>query len=269
MPEFTAKDVQALRMATGAGMMDAKRALTEAKGDRDAAVKWLRERGLGKAAERADRDSTEGAVAVGYDTEAGAVSLVQLRSETDFAAKSPDFVGLVEEIAASVAAEGEAAVDQFKRAIEDLNIATRENVQLGQVVRFQAAPGNVLDAYLHVQNDRGVNGVIVELANGPKELAHDIAVHIAFGRPRYLRREEFPSEDVEAERATLEAEARREGKPEATLAKIVEGKLNAWFKRVPGGALLDQPFAKDDRRSVSEVLGGAEVVRFAQVVIGG
>src|SRR5579875_3829790 len=108
MAEFTAKDVQALRLATGAGMMDAKRALTEANGDRDAAVKWLRERGLGKAA--------EGAVAVCYDGNVGAVSLVELRSETDFAAKSPEFVGLVEELAALVAAEGEAAVDQRKGA---------------------------------------------------------------------------------------------------------------------------------------------------------
>ncbi len=269
MAEFTAKDVQALRLATGAGMMDAKRALTEANGDRDAAVKWLRERGLGKAAERAGRDSTEGAVAVCYDGNVGAVSLVELRSETDFAAKSPEFVGLVEELAALVAAEGEAAVDQRKGAIEDLNIATRENVQLGRVVRFQAAPGHVLGSYLHVQNDRGVNGVVVELANGSPELAHDVAVHIAFGRPGYLRREEVPAGEVEAERATLEAEARREGKAEPAVAKIVEGRLNAWYRRIPGGVLLDQPFAKDDRRSVSEVLGGAEVVRFAQVVIGG
>ncbi len=268
MPEFTAKDVQALRLATGAGMMDAKRALQEANGDRDGAVKWLRERGLGKAAERAGRESSEGAVAVCYDGKAGAVSLVQLRSETDFAAKSPDFVALVEELAALVAAEGEDAVDQRKGAIEDLNIATRENVQLGDIIRFQAAPGNVLDAYLHVQNDRGVNGVIVELANGSKELAHDIAVHIAFGRPKHLRREDFPVSEVEAERATLEAETRREGKPDAAVPKIVEGKLNAWYRRTPGGALLDQPFVKDDRHSVSEVLGGAEIVRFAQVVIG-
>jgi elongation factor Ts len=269
MAEFTAKDVQALRVATGAGMMDAKRALTEADGDPQAATKWLRERGLGKAAERAGRESEQGAVAVSYDQAANAIALVQLRSETDFGAKSPDFVNLVNELAALVASEGEEAVDQRKSAIEDLNIALKENVQLGEVVRFQPAPGSVVDSYLHVQHDRGVNGVILELAGGAQELAHDVAVHIAFGKPKYLEREDVPKEEVEAERATLETSTRLEGKPEAALPKVVEGKLNGWFKRVPGGVLLEQPFAKDDSQSVEKVLGPARVVRFAQVVIGG
>ncbi|MGH9104965.1 MAG: translation elongation factor Ts [Acidimicrobiales bacterium] len=269
MPDFTAKDVQALRTLTGAGMMDAKKALTEADGDPKGAATWLRERGLGKAAERAGRESQEGAVAVSYDRGANAIALVQLRSETDFGAKSPDFVNLVNELAALVAAEGEDAVDRRKSAIEDLNIITRENVQLGEVARFQAAPGNIVGSYLHVQNDRGVNGVIVEVAGGDDQLAHDIAVHIAFGKPKYLQRDDIPAEEVEAERATLETATRLEGKPEAALPKIVEGKLGGWYKRVPGGALLDQPYARDDSRTVSQVLGSAQVVRFAQVVIGG
>src|SRR5487761_1633403 len=268
MAEFTAKDVQALRNATGAGMLDAKRALTESDGDPQAAMKWLRERGLGKAAERAGRESQEGAVAVSFDSAANAIALVQLRSETDFGAKSPDFVNLVNELAALVAADGEDAGDQRKAAIEDLNIIIKENVQLGEVVRFVAGPGNVVDSYLHVQNDRGVNGVIVELTGADQQLAHDIAVHIAFGKPRYLRREDVPAEAVDAERATVENEVRREGKPEAALPKIVEGKLNGWFKRAPGGVLLEQPYAKDDHQTVAQVLGDAKVVRFAQVVIG-
>jgi elongation factor Ts len=269
MPEFTAKDVQALRNLTGAGMLDAKRALTESGGDPEAAAKWLRERGLGKAAERAGRENAEGAVAVSYDRSANAIAMVQLRAETDFSAKSPDFVNLVNELAAIVAAEGEEAVDQRKSAIEDLNIATRENVQLGDVFRFQAAPGNVLSSYLHVQNDRGVNGVIVELAGADEELAHDIAMHIAHGKPKYLRREDVPAEEVEAERATLEAVTRREGKPDAAVPKIVEGRLAAWYKREPGGVLLEQPFIKDESRTVAQVLGDAKIVRFAQVLIGG
>jgi elongation factor Ts len=269
MAEFTAKDVQALRNATGAGMMDAKRALTEADGDTEGAMKWLRERGLGKAAERAGRETQEGAVAVSYDKEANAIALVQLRSETDFGAKSPDFVNLVNELAALVASEGEDAVQQRKAAIEDLNIVIKENVQLGEVTRFEAAPGDLLDSYLHVQNDRGVNGVIVELAGGDQQLAHDVAVHIAFGKPKYLRREDVPAEEVEAERATLEAETRRDGKPEAQVPKIVDGKLGGWFKRVPGGVLLEQPFAKDDSKTVAQTLGDARIVRYAQVVIGG
>jgi elongation factor Ts len=269
MPEFTAKDVQSLRNLTGAGMMDAKRALTESNGDPEEAMKWLRERGLGKAAERAGRENQEGAVAISYDSGANAIALVQLRSETDFGAKSPDFVNLVNELAALVASEGEEAVDQRKGAIEDLNIITRENVQLGQVVRFEAAPGNVLGSYLHVQNDRGVNGVLVELSGGDEDLAHDIAVHIAFGKPTYLRREDVPAEEVQAERETLETATRLEGKPDAAVPKIVEGKLGGWYKRVPGGVLLEQPYAKDDSQTVASVLGKAQVVRFAQIVIGG
>ncbi|HTV12662.1 MAG TPA: translation elongation factor Ts [Acidimicrobiales bacterium] len=269
MPEFTAKDVQSLRNLTGAGMMDAKRALTESGGDPRAAAKWLRERGLGKAAERAGREAQEGAVAVSYDSGTNAIALVQLRSETDFGAKSPDFVNLVNELATLVATEGEDAVGQRKAAVEDLNIITRENVQVGEVVRFQAAPGDVLGWYLHVQNDRGVNGVVLELSGGDDELAHDIAVHIAFGKPKYLRREDVPTEEVDAERETLLTATRLEGKPEAALGKIVEGKLAGWYKRVPGGVLLEQPYAKDDSRTVADVLGKAEVVRFAQVVIGG
>ena len=269
MAEFTAKDVQALRNATGAGMMDAKRALTESDGDTQGAMKWLRERGLGKAAERAGRETQEGAVAVSYDKEANAIALVQLRSETDFGAKSPDFVNLVNELAALVASDGEDAVQQRKAAIEDLNIVIKENVQLGEVIRFEAAPGNLLDSYLHVQNDRGVNGVIVELAGGNQQLAHDVAVHIAFGKPKYLRREDVPAEEVDAERTTLEAETRRDGKPEAQVPKIVDGKLGGWFKRVPGGVLLEQPFAKDDSKTVAQTLGDARIVRYAQVVIGG
>jgi elongation factor Ts len=269
MAEFTAKDVQDLRNATGAGMLDSKRALTETNGNREDAVKWLRERGLGKAAERAGRESQEGAVAVSSDAGHDAIALVQLRSETDFGAKSPDFVNLANELATLVASEGEEAVDQRKAAIEDLNIALKENVQLGEIVRFQAAPGNVLGSYLHVQNDRGVNGVIVELKDATPEAAHDLAVHIAFGRPKYLRREDVPGEEVAAERATLEAESQREGKPEAAIPKITEGKLSGWFKRVPGGVLMEQPYARDDKRTVAQVLGKAQVVRYAQVVIGG
>lgn len=266
MAEFSAKDVKALRDATGAGMMDAKKALTEADGDFEAAVSWLRERGLGKAAERADRENVEGAVAVAIVGNAAA--LVELKSETDFVAKSPQFVGLVSELAESVAADGEGVVDSRKDAIDDLKLTLKENIEVGRVVRFVADEGNVLDTYLHIQNGRGVNGIIVELHDGSPDLAHDVAVHIAFGKPSVLSRDEVPAADVEAERAALEAQTRNEGKPEQALPKIVEGKLNGWYKRVPGGVLLEQPYAKDDKQTVSQALGSAKVVRFAQAVIG-
>jgi elongation factor Ts len=266
MADFTAKDVKALRDATGAGMMDAKRALSENDGDFDAAASWLRERGLGKAAERAGRENAEGAVAVAHVGDKAA--LVELKAETDFVAKSPQFVQLVNELAQQVAARGESAIDDHKDAVDDLKLALKENIEVGQVARFVAEPGHVLDTYLHVQNGRGVNGIIVELAGGTPELAHDIAVHIAFGKPGYLQREDVPGEAVAAERAALKAQTRNEGKPEQALPKIVEGKLNGWYKRVPGGVLLEQPYAKDDKQSVSQVLGGAKIVRFAQSIVG-
>ncbi|MST32028.1 translation elongation factor Ts [Acidimicrobiaceae bacterium USS-CC1] len=268
MADFTAQDVKALRDATGAGMMDAKRALTENDGDFDAAAKWLRERGLGKAAERSGNANAEGAVAVALSPDGRAAALVELKSETDFGAKSPQFVALVNRLAEQVAAEGEAVAAAQADAIDDLKVTLKENIELGRVVRFAAADGNVLDTYLHVQNDRGVNGVLVELAGADAELAHDVAVHVAFGRPNYLDRDEVPAAEVEAERATAENQTRLEGKPEAALPKIVEGKLTGWFKRVPGGVLLEQPFAKDDKQSVKQYLGKASVVRFAQAVIG-
>jgi elongation factor Ts len=266
MAEFSAKDVKALRDATGAGMMDAKKALTEVDGDYEAAVAWLRERGLGKAAERAGRENVEGAVAVAVAGDAAA--MVELKSESDFVAKSPRFVEVANSLAESVASDGEAAIDARKDAVDDLKLTLKENIEVGRVVRFVAESGNILDTYLHVQNGRGVNGVIIELAGGDQELAHDVAVHIAFGRPGYLRREDVPADEVASERSALEAQTRNEGKPEQAISKIVDGKLNGWFKRVPDGVLLEQPYARDDKQTVSQVLGSAQVVRFAQVTVG-
>jgi elongation factor Ts len=266
--EISAKDVKALRDATGAGMMDAKKALVETGGDPEKAALWLRERGLGKAKERAGRENAEGAIAVAVDVDAGAAALVELKSETDFVAKSPQFVEAANELAALVLAKGEEAAAERQDTIDDLKLTLKEHIELGRVVYFKAAPGHVLESYLHVQNGRGVNGILVELDGGNQELAHDIAVHIAFGRPGYLTRDEVPAEAVEAERAAVEAETRNAGKPEAALPKIVEGKLAGWHKRVPGGVLLEQPYAKDDKLTVSQVLGQAKLVRFAQIVIG-
>jgi elongation factor Ts len=267
MAEFTAQDVKRLRDATGAGMMDAKRALTENDGDFETAAKWLREKGLGKAAERSDRDNAEGAIAVARSGNAAAI--VQLRSETDFVAKQDQFVNFVNELAQLVAEQGEGAVDGKKDAIDDLKITLKENIELGRIVRIEADPANAVDTYLHVQSGRGVNGIIVEIAKGSEELAHDVAVTAAFTKPGYVRREDVPQDAIEAERASLEAETRNEGKPEQALPKIVDGKLNGWFKRYPGGVLLEQPFfAKDEKQTVQQALGDAEIVKFVQVMNG-
>ncbi|MDP9452447.1 MAG: translation elongation factor Ts [Actinomycetota bacterium] len=265
MADFDAKDVKRLRDQTGAGMMDAKRALTSSDGDFEAAARWLREQGLAAQQKRADRENAEGAVALAVDDSVAAI--VELRSETDFVAKSPEFTRLADDLAAAVAAGGEEAVGELAGRLDDLKVTLKENLEVGRVVRVEAAEGNVLDTYLHVQNGRGKNAVVVELAGGDPALAHEVAVHIAFARPRHLRRDEFPADVVAAKRAELEALSRNEGKPEAALPKIVEGRLSGFFKEAPGGALLDQAFVKDEKQTVAQALGGASVVRFVQVEI--
>ncbi len=263
MPDFTAKDVQRLRQVTGVGMLDAKRALEANGGDMDKAVVWLREQGLASQAKRADRDASEGAVAIGRSGDA--VAIVQLRSETDFVAKSAEFVEMVTSLAELVAADGEDAVERRSEEIERMKSTLQENISVGRVVRIEAPPGGVVDSYLHLQAGRGVNAVVVALSDGSAELAHDIAAHIAFARPSYLSRDEVPREEVAAERETVERIARNEGKPEAAMAKIVEGRLNGWYKE---RVLLDQPFVKDEKKTIAALLGPATVARFAQVVVG-
>lgn len=260
---FTAKDVQALRQATGAGMMDAKRALEANEGDAEAAKQWLREKGLAASAKRDDRDNDQGLVALLVEGNVGA--MVQLKSETDFVASSDQFRAEAEELVKLVVARGAAAVSERTAQLEDLKITLKEKIELGDVVRFEAAAGNVLDSYIHVQGGRGVNGVLVELQGGTADLAHEIAVHIAFAKPKYLSKDEVSAEEIAKERATLEAITRNEGKPEQAIPKIVEGRLQGFFKEV---ALLEQPYAKDDKMAVKEILGGATIVRFAQVQIG-
>ena len=263
MSEFTAKDVQALRQATGAGMMDAKKALQENGGDREAATKWLREKGLAKAGAREDRDNSQGTVAV--STVDGVSAIVELKCETDFVAKSDQFSNLVQEIATIVAIEGEDAASKKSDAIDDLKVVLKENIDLGRVVRIAAADGAVVDTYVHRQDGRGVLAVAVELQGGSVDLAHDIAVHIAFAKPAYLNRDEVPADEVATERETLVGITKAEGKPEAALDKIVEGRLTGWFKE---RVLLEQNYVKDENQTIAALVGDASITRFALVSIG-
>ena len=266
MPEFTAKDVQALRQATGAGMMDAKKALTETEGDMDAAKKVLREKGLAKADDRAGRDNAEGAIAVAVGE--GTAALVELKCETDFVAKSDVYTQLTQDIADALAAEGDGAVDGYKDAVDDLKLTLKENIEIGRTARVELQPGEVVDTYLHRQDGRGVNGVIVVLAGGTEELAHDIAVHVAFAKPQYLTREDVPADLVEEERETLTKISRAEGKPEAALPKIIEGRMGGWYKE---RVLLEQPFVRDEKQTIGQLTqsAGANVVSYAQLFVGG
>lgn len=263
MPDFTAKDVQALRQSTGAGMMDAKKALTENAGDTEAATKWLREKGLAKAGARSDRDNSQGTVAVSTDD--GAAAVAELKCETDFVAKSDQFTALVQEIAALVAVKGPDAAADKAGEIDDMKVLLKENIELGRVVQVVAGDGNVVDTYLHRQDGRGVLGVVVELAGGSVGLAHEVAVHIAFTKPTYLARTDVPEAEVAAERQVLEGITRAEGKPEAAMEKIVEGRLTGWFK---DRVLLEQAYVKDDKVTLAQLLGSAAIVRFSLVSIG-
>lgn len=261
---ITAKDVQTLRQSTGVGMMDAKKALEANNGDMEAATQWLRVQGLASAAKRSDRIAGEGAVAVVRD--GNAAGIVELRCETDFVAKSEEFVGLVDEIAARVAAEGEGATAQFQDRLETLLTTLKENISLGRVLRVEAGDGEVVETYMHQQSGRGVNAVAVVVRGADRDVAHEIAVHIAFAKPLYLKREDVPTAEVDAERATVEEISRNEGKPEAALPKIIEGRLNGWFKE---RVLLEQAYVKDEKQTIEQYLHGATISAFAQVVVGG
>jgi elongation factor Ts len=263
VPNFTAKDIQRLRQATGAGMLDCKKALEEADGDYDKALQSLRVKGLAGAAKRADREASEGAVAAVRSGDAAAV--VELRCETDFVAKADEFVALTDELAALVAAKGEEAVGELNDEVDRLRTTLKENISVGQVRQLVAQPGQVVDTYTHQQAGRGVNAVAVVIDGGDEELAHNIAVHIAFTKPAYLSRDDVPEEDIAAERATVLEISRNEGKPEAALPKIVDGRMNGWFK---DRVLLDQSYVRDEKQTIAGMLGSAHIVAFAQVVVG-
>ncbi len=263
MADFSAKDVQALRRTTGAGMMDAKKALVQNDGDAEAAAHWLREKGIAKSASRSDRDNHEGIVVARVEGDVAAI--LELKCETDFVAKSDQFGELAESLLASVLAQGEDAVSQDSSELENLRITLKENIDLGQVVRYESNEGSVLDAYVHQQNGRGVNAVLVEIQDGTQEVAHDVALHIASSRPKYLTREDVPVDVVAAERETLENITRNEGKPDQAIEKIVDGRMSGFFRDT---ALLEQKFVKDEKLGVTDLLGTATVSRFAQVEIG-
>ncbi len=258
----SARDVKALRDATGAGMMDAKKALTAAEGDMEAARQMLREQGLAKADARSGRDNDQGAIAVAGDDTTAAV--VQLKCETDFSAKNEGFTSLVQTLAESVLAGGPGAVDQHAAEIEDLKLVLKENIEVGVVEHLQAADGNVLDSYVHRQDGRGVNAVVVEGSGVGADALHQVALHVAFAKPQFLSAGEIPADEVDRERAALLEITKAEGKPEQAWDKIVDGRMRGWYaERV----LLEQGL-HGEKTPVRDSIGGGSIVRFVQVLIG-
>ena len=267
MADFTAKDVQALRQATGAGMMDAKKALTETDGDMDAARKLLREKGLAKADDRAGRENAQGAIAIA--TNVGTVGLVELKCETDFVAKSDNFIRLTQELADSVAAQGESGVAAHQHAIDDLKVTLKENIEVGGVVQIKLCRGR---DRRHLPAPPGRPGRQRRGRRAAGRHARAGARHRAC-TSRSPSRSTSPA--TRCPRTWSPRSARRcssitkaEGKPEAAWPKIVEGRLTGWYKE---RVLLDQPFVRDDKLTVAQLAEGGEatIVRFAQLFIGG
>ncbi len=263
MADISAKDVKALRDATGAGMMDAKKALVAADGDMEAAKQALREKGLAKADSRGDRENMEGAVAVVGD--ASRAAMVHVKCETDFSAKSEGFVAFVNKLAAAVLADGpEAAQSALGSELEDLKLLLKENIEVGLAEVVEAGDGNLLDTYVHMQEGRGKNAVVVEGSGIDADTLHQVALHVAFAKPQFLSREQVSPDEVEAERANLLEITKAEGKPEQAWEKIVDGRLSGWFgERV----LLDQGL-HGDKVSVGDTIGSGEIVRFVQAFTG-
>jgi len=268
---ITAADVKKLRDATGAGMMDAKKALDEAAGDFDKAVEVLRVKGAAKAAKRgAERTASAGLVA----NRGGA--LVEINCETDFVAKSDGFIALADEIVAAAdenkAADAETLAATrlndgrtVAEAIEAMASVIGEKLQLGRVAYFD---GNVV-RYMHrrASDLPPAVGVLVAYEGDDAEAARGVAMQIAAMRPQFVSRDDVPADVVAKEREIAEATAREEGKPDQALPRIVEGRLNGFFKEV---VLLDQPSVQEPKRSVQSVLAdaGVTVTRFARFEVG-
>jgi len=271
MANVTAAEVKRLRDATGAGMMDAKKALEETDGEFDQATELLRIKGAAKAARRgAERTASNGLVA------AEGTAMIELDCETDFVAKNADFQQLAGELVALAAAVGPPDVETLRaatlpdgrtvaEAVESAAAVIGEKVELRRVAVFD---GQVA-TYMHRRNPDlpPQVGVLVEFSGTDLAAARGAAMQIAAMRPQYVTRDDVPADLVENERRIAEATAREEGKPEAALARIVEGRLNGFYK---DAVLIEQPFVQDQKQTVKAVLAaaGVTVSRFARFEVG-
>ena len=273
MANYTAADVKRLRDLTGAGMLDSKNALVEADGDFDKAVELLRIKGAKDVGKRAERATAEGLVA------AKGGALIELNSETDFVAKNAEFQSVAGEIVAAAASSKATDVDALKAArisadsaaptveqtIADLSAKIGEKLELRRAAYFDGT----VETYLHKRaaDLPPAVGVLVEYTGSDKGAAHAVALQIAALKAKYLTRDEVPEDVVANERRIAEETAKEEGKPEQALPKIVEGRLNGFFKDI---VLLDQPSVSDNKKTVKALLdeAGVTVTRFARFEVG-
>ena len=273
MANFTAADVKRLRELTGAGMLDCKNALAESDGDFDKAVEALRIKGAKDVGKRAERATAEGLVA------AKDGALIELNSETDFVAKNAEFQALADQIVATAVSSKAKDVDELKassihqpsgtktveQAIAELSAKIGEKLELRRVANFDGT----VETYLHrrAADLPPAVGVLVEYEGSDTGAAHAVALQIAALKARYLSRDDVPEDVVSSERRIAEETAKAEGKPEQALPKIVEGRLNGFFK---DAVLLEQPSVSDSKKTVKALLddAGVTVTRFVRFEVG-
>ena len=269
MANFTAADVKRLRDLTGSGMLACKNALAESEGDFDRAVELLRIKGAKDVGKRAERATAEGLVAAKNG------AMIELNCETDFVAKNDEFQRLADLVVEAAVSSGAADVDALKaasvgdktveQAIADLSAKIGEKLELRRVAAFDGT----VETYLHKRaaDLPPAVGVLVEYTGDGAEVAHGVALQVAAMKAKYLSRDDVPAETVENERRIAEETSREEGKPEKALPKIVEGRLNGFFKDV---VLLEQPSVSDGKKTVKALLdeSGITVTRFARFEVG-
>jgi elongation factor Ts len=275
MANISIADIKALREQLGTGMVDTKKALEEADGDIEKATEILRLKGAKGNAKRADRSTSEGLVAA-KENGNGSATMIELACETDFVAKGDKFIALADKVLDATAAAGATTVEEALAAPAGSQTVAEligdEAAILGEKVelrRIAVVSGEHFAIYLHkTSKDLPPQvGVVVGYTGDDAETARSIAQHISFANPTYLTREDVPAEEVENERRIVEEISRNEGKPEAALPKIIEGRLGAYFKQV---ALLEQEYARDNKLTITQVLkeSGLTVTGFARFKVG-
>ena len=269
---ITANMVKELREATGAGMLDCKKALTETNGNMEEAITWLREKGISKAAKKQTRIAAEGLAKA--KVEGNKAVIVEVNSETDFVAKNEEFRTFVMDVAKQIVKNNPESVEALlaepamfeegKTVNEALigKIATiGENISIRRFARFETTDG-LIEKYIHGD---GKIAVLVNMTSGTKELAKDVCMQIAAARPEFIDRDQVPAERVEKEKEILKIQTMNEGKPEAIAEKIVLGRINKFYQEI---CLVDQEFVKDPSKKVSDILKDSKVLEFARFETG-
>ncbi|MCI6583679.1 MAG: translation elongation factor Ts [Mobiluncus sp.] len=278
MANYSMQDLKDLREETGAGLADVKKALEEANGDREKALEIIRVKGLKSLSKREGRSAGMGLIGAKVtDTKTGQRgTMVEVNAETDFVVKTDKFINMADKILEAAAESGAETVDDLMKAkIDDGTVKdTLDAVAaiIGEkldVANVRQLEGEAVNVYLHKssQDLPPTVGVMVATDKAAASVAHDVAMHIAAYSPEYLTREEIPADVVEKERNTLTETTKAEGKPEAAIAKIVEGRMNGFYKE---NVLLDQAFAKDPKTTVGKIVEGAkgQVTGFARLQAG-